>query len=196
VSEQKIIMFDSPEAAQERTATGWYDRFNQCFGAEERMARWSGCTHVRCSECGTVIVKGQIKCPDCHKKQQIALFNTFPVEKWDGDTPVVIFDTNRYFFGESILDFIADSHPANDTELRICKCEPHYLSLVSADNWCDDLPEDGELPDAVGEAVQALNEAIKAAGPVSWYEDAIAIDVADLRAQAIARTTSSSGTNA
>jgi hypothetical protein len=181
MSNELIIMSDSAEAAQEKTVTGWCDRFGQYFGADERTARWSGCTHQNCSDCGTVIEKNRTKCADCAKEQRIERFNTFPVEKWDGQTPVVLFDTERYFFGESILDFIADSDPAEDSDLRICKCRPHHLALIGDDNWCDDLAEDGELPEAVQLAVDALNEAIKAEGPVSWFEDAIAIDVGDLR---------------
>ncbi len=188
MSDETTIMFDSPEAASVRTVTGWYDRFNQYFGADERAARWSGCTHVRCSECGAAAPKSSTKCEACCQKQRIALFNSYPVEMWSGETPVTLFDKDRYFFGESILDFIADLDPAKDSELCICKCTPGYLGLVSADNWADDLPKDGELPPGVEEAVLVFNDAIKAEGPVAWYEDAIAIDVADLRARVNART--------
>ena len=190
MSDEPIILFDSPEAASEKTVTGWYDRFDQYFGADERTARWSGCTHVRCTDCGAVIPKSRTKCEDCYGKQRIALFNSFPVEKWDGETPVALFDKDRFFFGESLLDFLLDSDPAGDSDLRICKCKPGFLGLVTSDNWADDLPEDGELPAAVLEAMHALNEAIKAEGPVAWYEDAIAIDIADLRARSNGRTVS------
>ena len=180
---EPIILNDSPEAAEQRTVTGWYDRFGQYFGGDERTARWSGSTHVKCSECGAVIEKHRSKCESCHLKERIALFNTFEVETWDGDTPVVLFGTDRYFFGESILDFIADSDPEKDSELHICKCRPNYLHLVDRDEWVDELPEDGDLADDVQAAVDALNKVIKKAGPVSWTEDSIAIDARDLRAR-------------
>ena len=106
----------------------------------------------------------------------------YPVEKWDGETPCCVFDSDIYFFDEdSLLDYVAEHEP--DAELRICKCKPMHLSFVNEDNWADDLPEDGELPDEVAAAVEALNKAISEAGPVSWWEDKIAIDVEDLRSQ-------------
>jgi hypothetical protein len=180
---EPMILNESPEAAQQMTITGWYDRLGRYFGQDERSARWSGCTHVKCSECGTVTEKHHAVCDSCHQKGRIALFDTFPVVKWDGDRPVVLFDTDRFFFGEAILDFIADSDPAKDSEIRICMCHPNYLHLVESDIWEDDLPEDGELPDDVRAAVDALNQVIKAAGPVSWTEAAVAIDLVDLRAR-------------
>jgi hypothetical protein len=60
-------------------------------------------------------------------------------------------------------------------------------AAYQTDDWCDDLPPEGDLPDSVRKALDALNEAIKAAGPVSWFEEPIAIDVADLRARVNAR---------
>ncbi len=185
---EKIILNDSDEAAQRRHVTGWYDRFGKYFGQDERSARWSGCTHVKCSECGTVTDKLRADCDSCHQNGLIALFDTYPVVKWDSGTPVVLYDTDRHFFGESILDFIADRDPAKDFEIRICKCRPNYLHLVDRDDWADDLPEDGELPDNVQAAVDVLNEVIRAEAPVSWTEDVVAIDVADLRTQASANS--------
>jgi hypothetical protein len=186
VSDQKIILNDSPDAAQIKTVTGWVDsKTGHFWGEDERQARYSGCTHIRC-ECGVIYERGHgIRCSACQKNVDVETFNSYPVEKWDGQTPVVLYNTDRFFFGEDILDLVADSDPAKDDELRICKCYPHYLSLISDDNWCDDLASDGdgELPGEVQKAVDALNEAIKAAGPVSWFEDKIAIDVADLRAR-------------
>lgn len=181
MNSKPIIMFDSPEGAQKKSVEGWYDRFGHFFGEDERTARWSGCTHIRCPECGAITEKGRTKCDACYQKQRIALFESFPVEKWDGKTPLVLFDDDKHFFDDEILDYMADSDPAEDENLRICKCEPVYLHLVNSDDWVDDLPEDGELPNEVQAAVDALNEKIGAAGPVAWREDEIRIDVADLR---------------
>ena len=108
-------------------------------------------------------------------------FNSLPVEKWDGVTPLCVFDSDTYFFDDSVLDYIAD-HP-EDAEIRICKCRPGYLHQLDKSDWADDLPEDGEIPDAVLSALDLLNKAIKEAAPVCWYEDAIAIDADDLRAR-------------
>jgi hypothetical protein len=53
--------------------------------------------------------------------------------------------------------------------LRLILCEPEYLRPVEWDHWVDDLPEDGELPGAVEDAVEALNKVIREQGPSAWY---------------------------
>lgn len=55
-------------------------------------------------------------------------------------------------------------------DLHIVQCRPEYLGQFDAgDHYQDVLPEDGELPTAVQDKVDELNEVIKAQGPVSWY---------------------------
>lgn len=177
MSDEKVIMFDSPEAAQFKPLEGWVDSHGFFFGSDERTARYSGSTHTKCETCGEVHLT-RSWCGACHRRKAQERFLSFPVEKWDGDTPTCLYGTETYFFGDALLDYVAD-HPGE--ELQICKCRPGYLSMIDRDNWCDDLPEDGELPVAVATALDALNAAIKEADAVCWWEDEIAIDVEDLR---------------
>jgi hypothetical protein len=179
MSKETIVMYDSPEAASVQTVTGWVSRRGHFWRDDEHMARYDGSTHKRC-ECGEVHPHSSW-CRACREKKMTEKFFALPVEKWDGETPLCLFDSDKYFFGDDILDYLAGL--SESEEVRICKCKPGYLSLLSEDGWADDLPEDGELPDEVAKAVDALNEVIKAAGPVCWWEDAVAIDVADLRAR-------------
>jgi hypothetical protein len=177
---EKVVMYDSPDAASYQTGiSGWVSRDGFIWRDDEHMARWSGCTHRTCEVCGTVYRKNAW-CDTCREKRMAEQFASYPVEKWDGETPCCVFDSDIYFFDEdSLLDYIAENE--SETELRICKCKPVYLSPINEDNWCDDLPEDGELPDEVVTALESLNKAISESGPVSWWEDKIAIDVEDLR---------------
>ena len=178
MSDEKVIMYDSPEAAQLKAVDGWVSSHGQFFGDDERTARYAGSTHTKCPNCGEVYPT-RSWCGRCRREQEQKKFLSFPIEKWDGVTPLCLYGTEVYFFGESVLDYIANLAPGE--EPQICECKPGYLSTIDTDQWCDDLPEDGELPDAVQTALDGLNAAIKAAGPVCWWEDAIAIDVEDLR---------------
>lgn len=184
--EQKIIMYDSPEAATYKTGLeGWVTTSGQFsgqyWGKDEHMARWSGCTHTVC-QCGNVHPKVSTLCDSCRAKKDAERFDAMPVVEWDEVTPVVVFNDDRYFFDlESVLDYMADLEPNSD--LRLCLCGPIRLHYVSEDNWCDDLPEDGELPDAVQAKLDELNAAIKEAGPVSWTEGSQRINMAPLWAQ-------------
>jgi len=173
-----IVLYDSPEAATYRPLEGWVSRDGGFWGTDEHMARWAGCTHTACPNCGTVNEVSSY-CKVCRDGEMAAKFAAFPVEKWDGETPLCLHGGDRYFFGQDALDWLVD-HPE---EVRICKCKPGYLSPINSDQWADDLPEDGDLPSTVQEALFALNAAIAKSGPSCWREDAIAIDVADLRSR-------------
>jgi hypothetical protein len=175
-----IVLYDSPEAATYQAWEGWVSRDGRFWGEDENMARWAGCTHKACPKCGTVYEVSSF-CNQCRDREMAAKFAVFPVEKWDGETPLCLFGGDRYFFGQGLLDWLAD-HPE---EVRICKCKPGYLSQIDPGQWANDLPEDGDLPSAVQEALAALNAAIAKSGPSCWREDAIAVDLADLRSRVL-----------
>lgn len=181
--EPKVIMFDSPEAAELKTVTGWVSADGLFFGKDERPARYSGCTHRSCENCVNIVEKGRIRCRSCEEVRRAEKWAKLPIEKYDGETPLCIFDGDEFFFDSgAVMDHVHEEH-SDGREIRLAKCKPGYLHQLDYDNWCDDLPEDGELPDAVATAMESLNEAIKAAGPVCWWEDAIAIDAEDLIAR-------------
>ncbi len=175
---ERTVLYGSPEAATIKIVKGWVSRDGLFWGTDEHMARRSGCTHIVCAQCKSVYEVDSY-CKPCRDRYMAEQFATFRVEKWDGETPLCLFDSDWYFFGNDVLDWLAD-HPE---EVRICKCYPVYLSTVDDDYWDGDLPEDGALPEAVKTALAALNETIDQAGPSLWCRDDIAIDVVDLRSR-------------
>lgn len=170
-----IVMYDSPEAASLKTVTGWVSSSGHYWGDNEHMARYDGSTHTKCEECGETRENNRW-CEPCHNRKDLEKFIAMKREPWDGDSPIYSDLLDRYFFHESIFDFLNDSHnagilkPYTAEELRLIHCEPTYLHKIDADDWSDDLPDDndGELPDDVQAAVDALNAVIAKAGPVSW----------------------------
>ncbi len=164
----KIVMFDSPEAAKLTTITGWVSRTGQFFGDDERRARWSGCTHETCEECGHIHERGC--CRECLNKRDIQAWKNAPRAPWDGKTPLYSEKYDKYFFwnAEQAAQELAEDMDQTLADLLLYICEPRYASPVSDDYFCDDLPEDGELPDAIQDAMERFNAAIKAAGPLSW----------------------------
>jgi hypothetical protein len=178
---QVVILYDSKEAAQRKTdVNGWVSRRGLFFGDDEDMARFDGATHKKCSTCGAVYSVNSC-CMVCHIAEKEAAFDALPHEVWDGVTPLVVFDSDHYFFRDTVLGWLEDQ--PIDKVVRIAKCRPHYLSVLEEEHWADDLAEDGRLPDEVAQKLSELNALIGAAGPVSWFEDNVAIDVADLRAR-------------
>lgn len=181
--EQKVVMYDSDDAAIYKTGlSGWVNNSGQYWGENEHMARWSGCTHMTCA-CGKQYEKGRVRCDSCQAAKDTEGYYAMPMVEWDEVTPVVVFNDDRYFFDlDSVLDFMVDmkeeaAKRGYDPEIQLVLCDPIHLHYIDADNWCDDLSEDGELPDAVQAKVDELNAAIKEAGPVSWQEGKTRINV-------------------
>ncbi|EPB0511887.1 hypothetical protein ACRABS_002154 [Salmonella enterica subsp. enterica] len=149
---KEIVMYDSPEAASIQTLTGWVDRHGRFWGDDEHMARWSGSTHQKCERNPEhPIRENRGYCEACRDERQQALYMAMERQPWDGDTILHLHNTDVYFQDlESIRD-----------------------------HFCDDLPEDGELPSELQEAFDRLNEVIRKSPPLSWFPGEIAAILPD-----------------
>jgi hypothetical protein len=169
---EKIVMEDSPEAASIQTVTGWVSRTGHFYGSGEqgeRTARYDGCTHRKC-ECGGVVSRSRVKCEACRDKESSKRFKAMKKVKWDGKTPLALYDSDTYFFDMDDIDQYCEEHETVPGVLRLVICYPvKPRELDANDMFCDELPEDGDVQDAgVLAAVEALNQAIRKAEAFSW----------------------------
>lgn len=171
-SEKQIIMSDSPEAAAHRTdITGWVSRHGRFFGKEERLARYDGCTHVHCEACETPVKKPYTHCKDCRDKRAVERYNALEYKDHDGETPLYSQWLDKYFFDIGELHDTVMEEEISIEVLQLVICNPVTLTTIDEEYWMDDLPsvpEEGELPSQVAEALQEFNNILKEAGPVSW----------------------------
>jgi hypothetical protein len=166
---KNIILMDSDESAQFKTnLSGWVSRNGRYFGDDERTARYDGCTHRKCEKCGKVIVKDYIICDDCHQLNLKAKFDSLPKVKWDGKGGLYSESVDKFFWNWGEVDEYSYESQISKKDLRLVICEPVYLHLLDSDYGCDELPEDGELPDQVIKAIEDFNKVIKDTSPVSW----------------------------
>lgn len=151
------------------------------WGTNEHQARWGGCTHKRC-DCGLAVEKHWLKCVKCRDKADLEKYNAREFKEHDGEflySEVL----DKYFpSAEDFLEEIAESHVERDNgivklepkrleaaDMRLVICEPNIARYIEEDHWCDDLPEDGELPDELKALVDKVNEYIKDKQPIlSW----------------------------
>ena len=171
------ILYNSDDAAKFVTGIeGWVDRQGRFFGNDERAARYSGCTHTKCQECGKPTRKHWTHCDDCRAKRAEERYLKRERKHWDGETPLYSDSADIYFFDEGhLLDHIYE-HNCTIESLRLVICKPVKLRQVDEDYWSDDLAEDGELPDEVVGALESLNAAIREADPVAWEPGKYAAD--------------------
>lgn len=163
---QKIVMYESDEAAQVKTLTGWVSREGIYWGDNEHQARWGGCTHKTC-ECGNMMSKHYLKCDSCRTKSDRENYLKLPFKEYNGE-PVVIRDTDTYFFSEDeIVDYLED----NDLkEVDLLFCDAQEWTPISSDVWQDIMPDEEDfLPEPLQAALDNLNQVIETLLPCSYF---------------------------
>jgi hypothetical protein len=167
---EKIILPESVEAAHfQEGISGWVDRGGNFWGKDERMARWCGCTHVHCKDCGTVISRGYTLCDPCVIRRDIEKYNGLEKIDWDGETPLYSHASDKYFFdAQELHDYLEEEDDRTPEDMRLVLCTPNRLRQIDEDYFVDELPEDGELPAEIAGALEVLNKAIREHEPVSW----------------------------
>jgi len=164
--DKSIIMLDSPEAAEPGTMNGWYARGGY-FYFDERSARFAGCTHRPCETCGKPVVKSYIYCPECRAKRDADRYNALPTAPWDGIQMV---------YSEARDEYYASPDEAEDeleegediATLRLVLCDPVYAHYLDLEDFDNELPEMGEAPNALLDAIDAFTAAMDGV-VLSWY---------------------------
>jgi hypothetical protein len=173
----KIVMRDSPEAAEYRTGlSGWVSRDGIFYGdspTSEATARYAGCTHVACRHCGSAVEKGWLACMPCRDKKDLERFEALPRADWDGMAMLYSEARDKYYAGP---DDAEDELEEGETlaDMRLVICEPNYVRQIDPDYFVDELPEDGDVHPEVEAAMDTFNSAV--AGIVlSWSPGKVAL---------------------
>ncbi len=174
-----VIMIDSDEAAHRVTGVeGWVDRFGMFYGSDENSARYRGCTHRPCEECGEPTVKMYTVCLQCRIKRDAERWAKREVREWDRETPLYSEALDEFVFGD-LDEFMDDREIVEVENLRLVICDPEHLPQVGIDYFEDMIPEDGEVPDDVRDAMDALNKVIREQPPIAWMPGRYAVDVSE-----------------
>lgn len=164
----KIILLDSPEAATYRTdICGWVSRGGRYYYSA---------TQVLCVECGMLTVREYPLCKTCGDKADAERYAALPRAKWDGETPLYSERNDRFYnTPEEASDDAMEAGVSVD-DLWLVICEPVYATPLESDYFSDDLPDDGEIPQQILDAIYAFNEAV-AGVIISWQPGKTALDL-------------------
>jgi hypothetical protein len=167
---EKLILDTDPEAATYRTdIKGWVSRDGIFYGdgpANERTARYAGCTHRACNRCGKPTEKHWLRCNGCRDLADRERHEAKPTAEWNG---------SDYLYSEALDEYFPDLDEVDDrleegqtlADLMLVICTPNHVRPLESDYCCDELADDGDLPSEVEEAMDAFNKAV--AGIVlSW----------------------------
>src|SRR5574337_125514 len=172
----QIVMRDSDEAAQPVTIQAWKGRDGHIY-FDESTARYAGSTHCLCNTCGAPTPKTYLKCDACREKADLAKYEAMPRAEWDGEAMLYSEARDQYY---STPDDAADELEEDQTlaDLRLVICEPNYVRQLEPDYCCDELPEDGDVPDEVVEAMEVFNRAVSGI-VLSWSPGKTALALPD-----------------
>lgn len=176
---QEKVLYESDEAARYVTGIkGWVDIHGHYHGNNEHMARYCSSTHKLC-ECGQEMTKSYTRCDSCREKAAIQRYSELPRAEW-GEGMVYSEAADTYFSEWDEIEDHCEEHGCAIEDLRLLNCDPQYLGQIDSDHWEDVLPEDWgyhELPDAICEALDKLNAAIRDQPPISWYPGKTAVQL-------------------
>lgn len=180
-TEPKIIFPEDPETATIETRTVWVSRTGSAH-FDERGARWEGATHLHCEKCGTPVIKPYCLCQHCADQKEKERYERREKKKWDGKSLLYSESVDQFFedmgeVEEYLLNETEDGNAMTLEDLRLMICDPVYARPLDDDYFCDEIPEDGEVPEKLRAAVDAFNEAIKNCGILSWAPGKYALDI-------------------
>ena len=179
---KEMILNTSDEAAHYVTnLSGWVSRNGRFYGEDERMARWDGCTHVVCRDCGQPVERHWLFCSDCRNRKDKERFRAREKKPYDGK-PLFSNTHDKFFFTlEDLYDF-CDDEEIVPAELELVICEPVLARRIDPNEYySSSLPDDGEVSDELREAFDKLNEVIQKEKPLSWVPGKYAVDTSTLQ---------------
>jgi hypothetical protein len=168
-----ILNTDDRAAKFVENISGWVSRDGWFFGGNEEAARYRGCTHVACGDCGEPVEKSRNYCDACAEKRADARYEKLERAEWDEKGMLYSEVADKFFSSwDEVADYLEEYNEQTvaPLSLRLVICEPEYMQSVDTDYWSHNMPDDwdGDLPGEVMAALDALNDALRAAGPVSW----------------------------
>lgn len=170
--DSNVILPEDERAASIKNITGWVSRLGHFYGDgphAEHDARYDGSTHRKC-DCGRIIDRNGY-CHHCHAERELEKYNKMERKEWNGTDGLYSQVADEYFFDEDSLMAHCEENEIQPDGLRLIICEPTYPHLIDPhDEYCDDLPEDGEVPDEILDIFKELNEALRESKVIlSWY---------------------------
>jgi len=180
--DEKIIFENDPEAAQFETVQGWVSRDGVFCGNDEKHARWLGCTHKKCSTCGSVYNKNSY-CAPCRGKKDNEFYQEREKIEWDEEYPVYSETQNLYFpTVRELMEYI-EKNVLNISDLKLLECEPTKNPQINMNALFQDvLPEYVDdateiVPDEIQYQINELNDLLSVMKPLSYQPTGRAIKI-------------------
>lgn len=134
-------------------------------------ARKHMATHKKCETCEEIYAVRSY-CRTCSAKRREEGYMKLPFKSWDYETPLTLYDDDKYFFDQEDLDFYISDNEIDPKDLRLVICKPNLCTTISEEYFADEMPENYDSLDqfdkGLVEKLKDVNEYIKTLRPMSW----------------------------
>lgn len=162
------MIFPEDVTIEPVSVTYWRPVGSSTAYVDERLARHSAATHVRCMDCNAAIDKRYCRCDACAESRRAAIWLKKRGKPWDGKTDVYSETYNFYAQDLSeIIEWFEDHEmiPPDLTELRLVHLQPVEFNSIDLDDLMPDVDSDyfPQLPADIMLAIADINKRIAAA---------------------------------
>ena len=161
---EKIILYDSPEAARLLTPEDLIETplwiggrgIHAIITPNESTARYAGCTHKTCPETGEVFEKGYSHGPTVRARREWERYNNLRQVEVTGDTVFSFYDGEEVYDGEDEL-FEALVEQDADGIGMVTVGVPVKFRVLTTEYWADDLPDGDDIDGQALDLIHQLN---------------------------------------
>lgn len=139
----------------------------------EHTVRRELSTHKQCEKCGSVFENNSY-CDSCSSKSENESYWKKPFKEWDGKTPLVIYNSDQYFFDAEDVEFYIEENKIDPKELNLMICYPNNCIQIGEEYFTDEMPENfdclSDFDKGLVSKINDLNFYISTLKPMSWSE--------------------------
>lgn len=145
---------------------------------DEESAKYAAAIGRVC-ECGKFISgKTYTYCLECRERRNHERYLKLKEIEWDGETPLVLFGGDEYFFSSEDIESYCDETDIDEKDLDLVICKPPTVSFDLEGLVRAILPQDWGINDIntkkadylAEELEELVNKWLKDVSPISWIQ--------------------------
>lgn len=131
-------------------------------------------THDNCVKCGNEFKKEYSfnnKCSMCKFADELERYEKLALIEWDGETPLCIFNDDKYFFSvDDIQEYIDEQEDLNIEDLMLCVCEESSFLQIDYQHFADVVHDEWEPSDEMKRKLEEFNDFLRAESTNTWFQ--------------------------
>lgn len=174
--EESIIVLGDESVVEYRTnIEGWVGKNGIYYGKDQlgkERAMYANSTHKKC-DCGNLF-KINAYCETCREKKFKEKFLNLEEVEWDGESALVCFDDDRYFYSLEEAQEYCDDNEIDIKDLMLVQCEQKFrFAQINIDElneeYCTDEETFSDFHPDISKKIDEINDLLKNTKSKLWY---------------------------